>query len=246
MKALITGASSGIGEAMAKKLAKMGHDIVAVGRNEEHLKNLQKEIGCEYFVMDLSKPENCKRLHEQVRDVDILINNAGFGKIGYFTQYELQYDLEMIGINICALHILTKLYLKEMEKRNFGYLLNVASIAGFLSGPQMATYYSSKAYVVRLTGALASELRSRKSDVYIGALCPGPVKTNFNKRAGGEFSIRGKSVDFVAEYAIRNMFRKKCFILPGLQIKLVRFGVRFLPENLSAYLAGKIQSKKQK
>lgn len=246
MKALITGASSGIGEAMAEILTREGHDVVAVGRNEKQLKRLQENIGCACFALDLSKTENCKILYEKVRDVEILINSAGFGIIGYFTEYELERDIEMIGINICALHILTKLYLSDMQERNFGYVLNVASIAGFLSGPQMAAYYASKSYVVRLTGALASELKSKRSNVYIGALCPGPVKTNFNRRAGVEFSINGKEAGTVAEYAIRNMFRRKQFILPGFQIKLVKFGVRFLPDRVSAYLAGKMQTQKQK
>ena len=145
MKALVTGASSGIGYDICLELAKRNIDVVAVGRNLSRLEKLKKEINCEIISLDLSEKENCMQIYNQVRNVDILINNAGFGDVGYFTETSLEKELDMICTNITAVHILTKLYLKDMAEKNFGYILNTASIASFLTGPFMATYYATKA-----------------------------------------------------------------------------------------------------
>ena len=146
MKALITGASSGIGRDMARILAQKNYNLVLLARDEQKLKELEKElkenknIKIETISMDLSQEENCIDLHKSVKDVDILINNAGFGDCGNFTHTELNKELSMIKTNIIAYHILTKLYLVDMKARNSGKILNVASIAGFMPGPLMATY----------------------------------------------------------------------------------------------------------
>lgn len=123
-----------------------------MARNEENLKKLQEELdtNVEVIVMDLSIKENCIKLHEDVEDIDILINDAGFGDFGRFYETDLDKDISMINTNVMALHILTKLYLKDMVEKNNGHILNVASIAGFMPGPLMATYYSTKNYVVTL------------------------------------------------------------------------------------------------
>ena len=156
MKALITGASSGIGRDIATEFAKRGYDLILVARNIEKLNQVKENIlnncnniNIKIIQMDVSTPENCKNLYNQVNDdIDILINNAGFGVFGDFTKTDIDKEIQLINTNITAVHILTKLFLQDMEKKNKGHILNVASIAGFMPGPLMATYYSSKAYVV--------------------------------------------------------------------------------------------------
>lgn len=161
MKVLLTGASSGIGKDMAAILNKKGYDLVLVARSKERLEtikaNLQRENPngkIEIISIDLSIEKNCKELCETVEDVDILINNAGFGDCGNFFETDLEKDMQMIKTNITAYHILTKEYLKKMQLKGKGKILNVASVAGFMPGPLMATYYATKAYVVRLSEAI--------------------------------------------------------------------------------------------
>ena len=170
MKALITGASSGIGRDMARQLDEKGYDLVLVSRDKEKLeevKNSLKGANIQTIAMDLANSENCKHLYETVKDIDILINNAGFGIFGNFTETDLNKEISLINTNITAVHILTKLYLQDMVKRNSGHILNVASIAGFMPGPLMEAYYASKAYVVRLSEGIRAELKKYKSKVKI-------------------------------------------------------------------------------
>ena len=225
LKVLITGASSGIGRDFATILKEKYDEMVLIARDEKRLNELKeeiqksKDISVKIITTDLSIKENCIKIYEENKDVDLLINNAGFGDCGVFSDTDLEKDISMINTNITALHILTKLYLKDMKLRNKGHILNVASIAGFMSGPLMATYYASKNYVVRLSEAIYEELRREKSNVKISVLCPGPVETNFNNVANVEFSMKGmKSID-VANYAIKNL--NKFYIVPS-------FGVRFV------------------
>ena len=179
MKALVTGASSGIGEEIAKELAKRGYDIILVARNEEKLKNVASKIktNTRIIIIDLSNKENCKKLYEETKneDIDILINNAGFGVHGKFFDTDLDKEIQMIETNITAVHILMKLFLKDMIKKNSGYILNVASMAAFGPGPLMSAYYASKAYVYRLSQGVKTELKKNNSNVKISVLCPGPV-----------------------------------------------------------------------
>ena len=246
MKALVTGASSGIGYDICLELAVRGIDIVAVGRNKERLEKLKDEIKCEIISTDLSVRENCFKLHEDVKDVDILINNAGFGDLGFFTETDLQKELSMIDTNITAMHILAKLYLKDMASRNFGYILNTASIASFLTGPLMATYYSTKAYVLKLTRALSYELKKQNKNVYIGALCPGPVATRFDSVAGVSFSLKAISSKKVARMAVDKMFKGRKTIIPTLGVKLGCFAGKILPDRLICYFTYRSQKEKRK
>ena len=251
MKVLLTGASSGIGKDMAKVLNKKGYDLVLVARDEERLNSVKTELEkeskgnrIEIISMDLSVEENCKRLCEEVTDVDILINNEGFGDCGNFTKTDLEKEIKMIKTNIVAYHILMKEYLKEMKKRGTGKILNVASIAGFMPGPLMATYYATKAYVVRLSEAVREELKNEKSDVKISVLCPGPVETNFNNVANVKFKLReAKSFD-VAKYAIRKMEKGKFYIVPGLDVKIGRLGAKIFPANLVSKVTYRVQKRK--
>ena len=220
MKALITGASSGMGRDMAKILSQKGYDLILVARDEKKLEEVKKQLKTEtkIVVMDISKEENCKKIYEENKDIDILINNAGFGDCGHFEETSLDKDIQMIHTNIIAYHILTKLYLKEMIKKDSGKILNVASIAGFMPGPLMTTYYSTKNYVVRFSESIREELRRKKSKVQISILCPGPVDTNFNKVADVEFALKGLSSEYVAKYAINKFFKGKFYIVPGWKI----------------------------
>lgn len=188
MRVLITGASSGIGKSLAMEFAKLGYDLVLVARNKIKLNEVKHEIGdivkVELCCMDLTSVDNCKKLYDKYRDVDILINNAGFGLFGEFCDADLDKELEMIDTNVGALHCLMKLYLNDMIRKDKGQILNVASIAGFMPGPLMSTYYATKNYVVSLSEGVREELRKRKSKVKVSILCPGPVKTNFDNIAG--------------------------------------------------------------
>lgn len=233
--ALVTGASSGIGRDMARDLAGRGYNLILVSRDEQKLEELKKEFNVEVTViaMDLANSENCKKLHEEVKNkfgsIDILINNAGFGEFGFFTETNLDKEIALINTNITAVHILTKLFLKDMKKVNKGHILNVASIAGFLPGPLMAAYYSSKSYVLRLSQSIREELKKQKSNVKISVLCPGPVNTNFNNVAGVKFGLPSFTSEHVAKYTIKGMLKNKFLIIPGLTIKLTAFASKIIP-----------------
>ena len=248
MKALITGASSGIGKDMARILAQKGYELTLVARDEKKLEETKKELEkitkTEIISMDLSSEENCKELHKQVKDIDILINNAGFGDCGNFTKTNLQKEIKMIETNIIAYHILTKLYLIDMKAKNQGKILNVASIAGFMPGPLMATYYASKNYVVKLSEAIREELRKEKSNVQISILCPGPVETNFNKVANVKFNLREANSMKVAKYAIKKLEKGKFYIVPGLDVKIAKIGAKIIPTNIIAKFAYMAQKRK--
>ena len=248
MKALVTGASSGIGRDIARELAKKGYDLVIVARDLDKLNELKQELNTNVDVvtMDISDVENCKKLHEQHKNIDILVNNAGFGDCGYFTATNLEKEVSMINTNIVAYHVLTKLYLQDMKEKNSGKILNVASIAGFMPGPLMATYYATKNYVVRLSEAIREELKREKSKVQISILCPGPVDTNFNKVADVEFALKGHTSAFVAKYAVSQLFKNKFYIVPGLKIKLAKIGCKIAPINLVAKISYNMQRKKIK
>ena len=246
MKALITGAFSGIGRDIAINLSKKGYDLILVARDLEKLNEVKSKLhtNVEVVSMDVSNAENCKELHEKYQNIDILVNNAGFGDCGYFTKTSLDKELKMIDTNIVAYHVLTKLYLQDMKQKNSGKILNVASIAGFMPGPLMATYYSTKAYVVRLSEAIREELRREKSNVQISILCPGPVNTNFNKVADVQFALKGLSSEYVAKYAVDKLFKGKFYIVPGWKIKLARFGAKIAPNNFVAKICYNMQRRK--
>lgn len=248
MKALITGASSGIGRDMARYLASLGYDLVIVARNQDLLENLKNELSTNIKIecMDLANSENCKKLFEENKDVDILINNAGFGDFGKFEETDLEKELAMIDTNIKSLHILSKLYLTEMKQKNSGRILNVASIAGFMSGPLMATYYATKNYVVSLSKAINKELKKDGSQVTVSVLCPGPVNTNFDKVANVRFSLKGLSSEYVAKYAIDQMLRNRKVIIPGNKMKLIYLGNKLAPSCISLEIAYHSQESKQK
>lgn len=247
---LITGASSGIGRDMAIYLGSKDYDLILVARDKKKLEEVKNKINTkvEIIAMDLGDINNCYKLYDMVKDknIEILINNAGFGLIGPFNESNISKELDMIDLNIKALHVLTKLFISDFIKRDSGYILNVSSSAAFQPGPLMATYYSTKAYVYNLTLALYEELRHINSNVKISCLCPGPVDTNFNNVAGCEFKIKSLPSDFVARYAIKKMFKGKLLIIPGFSIKMIYIFGRLLPNKLKLRLTYNIQHRKIK
>lgn len=249
MKALVTGATSGIGQSIARKLAKRGWQLILTGRNEKILREMQKTLGkgTEIIAADLSRREEVFRVYEFCRDrnVDMLVNNAGYGLYGKFDETDMTDEINMIELNITALHILTKLFLRDFKKQDHGTILNVASVAGFMPGPLMATYYATKNYVLKLSIAIYEELRKEKSNVTITVLCPGPVSTNFNNRAGVSFSVKPITADYAAEAALQSAFKGRLFAIPGLTAKFGAFGSRFVPYKLLSAIVYNIQQAKK-
>lgn len=250
MKALITGASSGIGKQIAIELSKKGYDVILVARNEEKLKETAKEIKttAKIIIKDISNVENCKELYNETKneDIDILVNNAGFGVHGEFVNTDLNKEIQMIETNITAVHVLMKLYLKDMVNKDKGHILNVSSMAAFGPGPLMSSYYASKAYVYRLSEGVKTELKKKNSNVKISVLCPGPVRTNFNKVAGVDFAAPSLSSEYVGKYAVNKMLKNKFVIVPGIFMKITRFFEKIVPHNLVSNISYFINYRKDK
>ena len=225
-----------------------GWELILTGRNEAALKSLQQELGgnTEVIAADLSKKEDVFRVYEFCRDksVEMLVNNAGYGIFGKFDETDLDDELNMINVNITALHILTKLFLRDFKKRDSGIILNVASAAGFMTGPLLSSYYASKNYVVRLSLAIYEELRRDRSNVTITLLCPGPVDTDFNNRAGVHFSAKPADVKFCARYAVDKTLCRKLLIIPTFKMKAGVFFSKIIPEKIMLKIVYDIQYKK--
>ena len=239
--AVITGASSGIGAEFARQLSARGYNLLLVARRADRLEALSDQLTtvCEIMTADLSKKSECLRLVKALGDrrVDLFINNAGFG--------DLDKDLDMLAVNVRAVHILTKKIGQKLYKQGFGALLNVGSCAGLMpAGPYMATYYATKSYVVSLTSALAQELKEAHSPVYVGCLCPGPVDTEFNAVANVEFALRGITPQYCVRCALDGMAHRRTVIVPS---PLVAAGMtlgRFLPRPVYIKIAAHQQKKK--
>ena len=247
--ALVTGASSGIGAEIAKRLDSLGFNVIISARRTDRLEALAAGLKNKATVIaaDLSRESECRRLFDETKDmnVSVLVNNAGFGVIGDFDKTDLDRELAMIDVNVKAVHILTKLFLREFVRKDRGYILNVASSAGLMpGGPLMAGYYAGKSYVVSLTRSIAEELRSRGSRVSISALCPGPVQTEFNDVAECHFSVKGIPADYCAECALKGLFGRKTLIVPDAGMRLAAGAVKFAPDRIVLRAAGKLQSKK--
>lgn len=246
MKILITGASSGMGLSMAKYLSSLGHDLYVVSRNKQKLDKIYKNFKTKVVTLeyDLSISDNCYKLYNKLKkdNIDILINNAGFGDSGNFNETSLAKELNMIDVNIKAYHILTKLFLRDFVKRNYGRILNVASMAGFMPGPYMSSYYATKAYILNLSLGIAEELRQMNSNVKISIFCPGPVETNFEKVANVHFNISKISSDYAARYAIDNMFQNKLVIIPS-NMKLNHLLTKIVPIKITMFVNSNVQER---
>ena len=253
---LITGASSGIGLKFSHKFAESGHDVILVARSEGKLLTLSQELESKYgvkahvFTSDLSMPEASKRLYDELKEqelqVDILINNAGFGLFGEFEETEMSKELDMIQVNITALTELSKYLGKEMVIRKDGQILNVASTAAFQPGPLMAVYYATKAYVLSFSEALANEWGPH--GVKVAALCPGATKTGFSDAAELQssklFQSGVMSVDEVVEEGYKQMMtNNKTVIVPGLKNRILTQSIRFMPRKLITNIVRKVQER---
>lgn len=247
--AVITGASSGIGREIAKDLYERGYALVLVARREERLNELSSELGGGHVVvpLDLRKEEEIEKLFRIIKDydVEVFVNNAGFGDAGLFYDGSLSKEIDMIDLNVKALHIMMKKALLWFKEKGRGYILNVGSSAGlFPAGPYMATYYASKSYVVSLSMAVAEELRQQKSNIYVGVLCPGPVDTEFNAVAEVEFALNGISARECARYAVKQMFKRKVCIVPTFTMKVAVFFSRFISRKRLIWATARQQKKK--
>lgn len=247
--AVVTGASAGLGVEFAKQLAKRGYKLILTARREDRLNELAKKLKTECMVVsaDLSKKEECFRFFEAVKDkpIEVFINNAGFGDCNHFLLGDLTKELDMIDVNVKAMHILMKLFLQKFQQEQQGYVLNVASCAGLLpGGPYMATYYATKAYVASLTQAVAQELKENASPVYLGALCPGPVNTEFYDVADVVFTLKGISAKRCVRYALEKMFERKTVIVPTILIKLLTTFAPMMPRKLCVAVTAGQQRRK--
>lgn len=243
---VITGASSGIGREFAKALAAKGCRLIMVARREDRMRELAGELGvpCEVLPADLTREEECNRVIETIagQKASVLINCAGFGLLGATVEHTLEEELNMIDLNVRAVHILTRRFLDLRKDEGTGAILNVASCAGLLpAGPYLNTYYATKAYVASFTQGLALELKDMKTGIYVGALCPGPVYTEFTQVARGKEWSSGLTPEKVVEYAIRKMEKGKTLIVPGAGIRAGLFGTRLLSRNIAAKIVGRGQ-----
>jgi short-subunit dehydrogenase len=256
--ALITGASSGIGLDLARLFAKEGHDVVLVARSEGKLREIaaaierDSDVKTHVLVADLAKPEAAQRIVDELRaraiDVGVLVNNAGFGLAGPFSETDLAKELEMIQVNVVALTQLTKLLLPAMVARRRGRVLNLASTAAFQPGPLMAVYYATKAYVLSFSEAIADELRD--SGVTVTALCPGPTETGFadiaNMTASRLFNLaKPMSSADVARAGYEAMKRGRRVVIPGIKNKLLTQSVRVSPRRMVTMIVRKLQESRQ-
>ena len=247
---LITGASRGIGAALADEFARHGHDLILVARSREELDALAaclaKRDGIRTTVMvaDLTLEYASQELFDAVQgeglEVDVLVNNAGFGNWGDFAETDLQTDVELLEVNMTALTKLTKLFLRPMVERNRGRIVNVASTGAFQPGPHMATYYASKAYVLSFSEAIAEELRG--TGITVTCLCPGATRTAFMEQAGmGRlrlFRFGMMTSDAVARVGYRGAMRGKKIVIPGMSNRLGAFAVPFAPRGFVTRLVG--------
>ena len=202
---------------------------------------------CRVLPADLARESECTRLCEELAEerIDIFINNAGFGVCGSFLETSTEAELSMAKVNVLAMHQLCKFAVQKMQAQGFGTVLNVASSAGLLpGGPYRAGYYATKAYVVSLTRGIAEELREQHSPVYVCALCPGPVDTEFNDRAGVVFALKGISPALCVEEAMRGMLRGKTIIVPSALMRAATTAQHFVPTPLLMPIMARQQKKK--
>jgi short-subunit dehydrogenase len=256
LTALVTGASGGIGEELARLFAADGHSLVLVARSRDKLERLASELKEKHRVAarvlpaDLSRAESPREIFEELGgagvSIDALVNNAGFGSYGPFAETDLKQELEMLQVNVVALTHLTKLFLPAMLARRRGYVMNVASTAAFQPGPLMAVYYASKAYVLSLSEALSNECGG--TGVRVSALCPGPTETGFVAAAGmGDSKLFDRAVmdaRTVAAAGYRGLLAGKPVVIPGLRNNLLARSIGFFPRGLVTKVVRGIQEKR--
>ncbi len=251
--ALITGASKGIGYELAKVFAREGWNLILVARSSEKLKEFAAKLSSEHgvavhlIVKDLGEPQGAEELFRECDAkslrVDALVNNAGVGSFGNFSETDLLWESKLLDLNISSLTKLTKFFLKPMIARGGGFILNVASTAAFQPGPLMAVYYASKAYVLSFSEAIADELAGSK--VSVTALCPGATKTGFQDAARMQpsklFKKHAMAAADVAEQGYEAMIQGKRIVIPGVKNWVMATLVKFVPRRIVMKLVRKIQ-----
>ena len=254
--ALITGASNGIGLELAKNFAKAGNNLILVARSTTKLEELKNELEKQYSISvlniskDLSQKDAALEVYNEVLSknivVDYLVNNAGYGDFGLFTETNWDKESDMIQLNITTLTQFTKLFLKDMVARKNGKIMNVASTAAFQPGPTMAVYYATKSYVLHFSEAINNEVS--KSGVTITALCPGATESGFQDKAAMHESklVKGKKLPTskeVADYGYKAMMNGKAVAIHGFMNYMMANSVRFTPRNLVVKITRFIQDK---
>ncbi|MGA8200458.1 MAG: SDR family oxidoreductase [Candidatus Sulfotelmatobacter sp.] len=258
LTALITGASGGIGYELAKLFAKDHYNLVLVARSSDKLNQVASQLrqqfglNVEAMALDLAEDQSVKMLFEHLKgeklEVDVLVNNAGFGGFGEFAEMPEEEVLGQVQLNVVALTHLTRLFLPAMIERRQGKIMNVASTAAFQPGPLMAVYYATKAYVLSFSEALANEVAG--TGVVVSCFCPGATDTGFQKRAGMEDSrlfkkIGAMKVETVARDGYRGLMAGKTLVISGTRNWLVAESVRFAPRKwvtaMSRWVAEKVE-----
>ncbi|HEX8337138.1 MAG TPA: SDR family oxidoreductase [Pyrinomonadaceae bacterium] len=256
MTALVTGASGGIGEELARLFAADGHGLVLVARSRDKLARLAEElqgrhgVAARVLAADLARPDAPREIFDELQGagvaIDALVNNAGFGSYGLFAETDPEFELDLLRVNVVALTHLTKLFLPGMLARRRGYVMNVASTAAFQPGPLMAVYYASKAYVLSFSEALTNECAG--TGVRVSALCPGPTETGFVEAAGmGDSKLFDRAVmdaRTVAVEGYRGLLAGKAVVIPGLRNNLLARSIGFFPRNLVTKVVRGIQEKR--
>lgn len=245
--AVVTGASSGIGHAFAHLLANDGFNLILVSRNESRLQDVKAEIEAKYattariIARDLSISESPSEIFEILKregvTARVLINNAGFNVHGEFEKSDLEEELKMIRLHICAVTEMTKLFLRQRPKDGKSMILNVSSIAALAPGPQVSVHFATRAYILSFSLALSDELRD--TDVHVTCLCPGPTRSDFFRRASMEnvrlargYPVRLMNADTVAAAGYAALKKRKAMIVPGLGNKILAFMAMMAPRGL--------------
>ncbi|HKC02625.1 MAG TPA: SDR family oxidoreductase [Sphingomicrobium sp.] len=246
--ALITGASAGLGVEFARQLSKRGHRLVLAARRKDRLEALAKELGnARAIAIDLSKSGSAAKLLADLEaageQVEILVNNAGFGLIGRFAELDAKRERQMIDLNVGTLTDLCRAVAPALIKRKSGGIINVASTAAFQPGPNMAVYFATKAYVLSFTEALHEELKPH--GVQVSALCPGPTRTEFGEVAGfggnGMFDRVAMESPEVVAAGLDGLDRNRAVVVPGLANKIGALSTRFAPRSVVRRIAGAIK-----
>jgi len=251
---LITGASSGIGRELAKLFAADGSDLVLVARREDMLNQLAEEIKSKHGVKvhvlpkDLSKRNAPKEIQSYLKkekiQIDVIVNNAGFGFKGAFIELDTQAQMDMLQVNIAALTHLTRLFLPGIVERGRGGVINVGSLAGFQPGPNLAAYYASKAYVLSFTEALSEEITN--PNIKISCLCPGPVRTEFGEKSSLDDSLLFKlslmDVGPVTKAGYKGFRKGKVIVIPGIKQKIMPFLLRLTPRSVARKVVKSLQA----
>jgi hypothetical protein len=246
MKILITGASSGIGKELANQLAEKGHDLILIARRLERLNQIKEsypERNITVIQTDLNDNQQLESLFKTLsnENIDHWYNNAGYGQYGYSSLIDTDKEIDMIQLNVISLHKLTKFAIEHMAQ---GKIINISSLASFIPTPKLASYAATKAYVTSYSEALNYELKTQKIPIKVLTVTPGPVQTEFGKVAGTDQKMKAMPVKKCVKIILKGVDKNKAVIVPGFQMKLLRFLVKFLPKKLILKASLNIQNKK--